>query len=421
MSVHVFVGPTIPVEEARRVLDAEYLPPAAMGDVLRLLARRPRVIAIVDGVFEREPAVWHKEILFALSEGVHVLGAASMGALRAAELHAFGMVGVGRVFEAYRDGLLEDDDEVAVAHARAAGGHRAASDAMVNIREGARVAREAGVVSPRLAEAIVASQKARFYPDRSWRDVLAGRGLDADRAQLDALGALLPAAPNLKRSDALALLETIRDRFAAPDLPPHAPSFDFEATTDFHRAVLAEAGLPDAPGGAPVACGDVGRHVRLTRPDGRALLRAGLFRFLVARAAAQHGLADRPLAGDVALVASAPALAARLDQLADALADAAGFQLDAYVCAELSARGELTETAAAVRAKWATLGARGLDRPDLSDTGLDEQQLSDWFERRFGALASPGADHAHALGFGSWEELIREVVAEHLVERDRGA
>ena len=39
-----------------------------------------------------------------------------MGALRAAELHAFGMRGVGRIFEAFRDGELEDDDEVAVVH-----------------------------------------------------------------------------------------------------------------------------------------------------------------------------------------------------------------------------------------------------------------------------------------------------------------
>ena len=50
-----------------------------------------------------------------MSQGIHVFGSASMGALRA-ELCPFGMVGVGRIFEAYRDGELEDDDEVAVIH-----------------------------------------------------------------------------------------------------------------------------------------------------------------------------------------------------------------------------------------------------------------------------------------------------------------
>ena len=41
-----------------------------------------------------------------------------MGALRAAELHPYGIEGVGaHYFEAYRGGEYEDDDEVAVSHA----------------------------------------------------------------------------------------------------------------------------------------------------------------------------------------------------------------------------------------------------------------------------------------------------------------
>ena len=84
----------------------------------------PQAIGIIDGYFQWAPAVWHKEILWAIQQGVHVFGAASMGALRAAELAPFGMRGVGRIFEAYRDGVLpgsgdepfEDDDEVAVVH-----------------------------------------------------------------------------------------------------------------------------------------------------------------------------------------------------------------------------------------------------------------------------------------------------------------
>ena len=66
--------------------------------------------------------------------GVHVFGASSMGALRAAELHPFGMVGVGRVFEGYRAGVYEDDDEVAVVHASEEAGFAPLSEAMVNVR-----------------------------------------------------------------------------------------------------------------------------------------------------------------------------------------------------------------------------------------------------------------------------------------------
>ena len=63
-------------------------------------AHRPRAIGLIDGVFLDVPAVWHRELLWALSEGVHVFGAASMGALRAAELAPFGMRGVGTIFAA---------------------------------------------------------------------------------------------------------------------------------------------------------------------------------------------------------------------------------------------------------------------------------------------------------------------------------
>ena len=129
----VFTGPTITPAEAARELDAVYRPPAAEGDVYRAAERHPRAIGIIDGYFENVPAVWHKEILWAMSEGIHVYGSASMGALRAAELAAFGMVGIGTVFEAYRDGVLEDD-EVAIVHADAEFDFRPASEAMVNIR-----------------------------------------------------------------------------------------------------------------------------------------------------------------------------------------------------------------------------------------------------------------------------------------------
>jgi hypothetical protein len=154
------------LDEARSVLDAEYRPPAGQGDVLRAALRRPRAIALVDGVFERAPAVWHKEILFALSEGIHVYGAASMGALRAAELAEFGMRGIGDVYRAFADGTLEDDDEVAVAHADSEHGFRPLSDAMVDVRGTLDAAVAEGIVSERAAAVIARRVKETFYARR---------------------------------------------------------------------------------------------------------------------------------------------------------------------------------------------------------------------------------------------------------------
>ena len=103
MSVHVFLGPSLPIAEARQVLpQAVYHPPAAVGDVYRVAASGDcSVLALIDGLFQSVPAVWHKEILFALELGLRVFGASSMGALRAAELDVFGMVGVGTVYGWY--------------------------------------------------------------------------------------------------------------------------------------------------------------------------------------------------------------------------------------------------------------------------------------------------------------------------------
>src|SRR5207244_10384995 len=86
VNVYVFTGPTISAAEARQELDAVYLPPAAEGDVFRLVLRRPEVIGSIDGYLHSVPTVRHKEILWAMSQGIHVFGSASIGALRAVEL-----------------------------------------------------------------------------------------------------------------------------------------------------------------------------------------------------------------------------------------------------------------------------------------------------------------------------------------------
>ncbi len=128
----VFVGPTLG-DEIPPLAGCRSPPTGPQGDVAQSRARRRVVIGIIDGVFENVPAVWHKEILFALSEGVRVLGAASMGALRAAECAAFGMEGIGMIFARYASGDLVDDDAVAQLHAPEILGFAALSEPLVNV------------------------------------------------------------------------------------------------------------------------------------------------------------------------------------------------------------------------------------------------------------------------------------------------
>src|SRR5256885_1265864 len=205
MSAVIFTGPTLSAVDARTVLDADYRPPAAKGDVYRAARCRPQLIGIIDGYFERVPAVWHKEILWAMSHGIHVFGAASMGALRAAELAAFGMEGVGWIFESYRDGLIEDDDEVAVAHGPASTGCKPVSEALVNMRRTFAAAVYDGVIAPETAARLLTLARALFYPERSYPAVLARAEEDGlPRSQLAALRGWLPQGRgNQKRGDAL--------------------------------------------------------------------------------------------------------------------------------------------------------------------------------------------------------------------------
>ena len=237
MSTYVFAGPTISPAEGRGELDAVYLPPAAEGDVYRVTLTDPQAIGIIDGYFQSVPTVRHKEILWAMSRGIHVFGSASIGALRAAELAAFGMEGVGTIFELYRDGVLEDDDEVAIAHGPAETGFRAASEAMVNIRQTLRRAELIDVISTKSRMILEGIGKKLFYPDRNYELLLrsaADRGIP--ETELARFRQWLPKGQvNQKREDAVTMLRLMRRRLAQ-GLDPKAVSYSFQHTVMWESA-----------------------------------------------------------------------------------------------------------------------------------------------------------------------------------------
>jgi hypothetical protein len=248
MKAVVFAGPTISARDIAPIIDAVCLPPAAQGDVYRAALDRPRLIGIVDGYFERQPAVWHKEILWAMSEGIHVFGSASMGALRAAELAPFGMIGVGAIFEAYRDQVIEDDDEVAVVHGSEDTGYRVGSDAMVNIRATLARARRDGVLDEAASSTLERIARSLFYAERTYAHVLErGRDEGVPAAALDAFRRWLPSGSvNQKRDDAVAMLQAMRTCLEA-DPGPKQVDFVFEESLWWWelRTSAAETGLRD--------------------------------------------------------------------------------------------------------------------------------------------------------------------------------
>jgi len=234
MSIFVFLGPSLPRVAAERLLPATFLPPAQQGDILRVLERKPTAIGIVDGYFGVVPSIWHKEILLALEAQVPVFGAASMGALRAAELHPFGMVGVGTIFEWYRDGQIEGDDEVAIYHAPADLGYRSLTDALVNIRDACENAVRDGVISVGVAEELVATAKALRFSDRTYRKV--AETLGAERAEVgNWLRYSIQREPDLKSRDTIALLQCMAKRRDVEPTPTCCAPIKVERTVFFER------------------------------------------------------------------------------------------------------------------------------------------------------------------------------------------
>jgi hypothetical protein len=204
--IAAFLGPSLPAAQARGF---RVFPPARQGDVWRALELGARAIALIDGVFESQPSVWHREILDALDAGVQVFGGASMGALRAAELHTLGMVGVGRIFRWYRDGEVIDDAEVALLHAGAEQGHRALTIPQVNLRWSAQ-----RTLPRREAEALIEASARIFYQERTQRRVL-----ELVPARLRARFRLL----DLKADDAREVLRAARSAKAGPAPSPRDP------------------------------------------------------------------------------------------------------------------------------------------------------------------------------------------------------
>lgn len=250
MSAVVFIGPSLDAAEAGSRLRVRCLPPVRYGDLFRAVSLfRPRRVGIVDGYFNQVPAVWHKEVLWAMKQGVRMFGAASMGALRAAELDWYGMKGIGEIYAAYRDGrfppyddLFEDDDEVAVVHGPAELGYPAASEALVNIRATLAAAAREAIISASIRDRLVNRSKERFYPERSFEAVIADAGdIGLPRDQVDVLQTWIGENRiDQKRRDALSLLQ----HMAADDDPPAAAEFRFEHTTLWENAMGEFLRLP---------------------------------------------------------------------------------------------------------------------------------------------------------------------------------
>jgi len=442
VTAYVFVGPTLARDQIAADSAMVYLPPAAQGDVYRVAQTQPAAIGIIDGYFEGVPSIWHKEILWAMSQGIHVYGSASMGALRAAELHEFGMEGVGLIFEAYRDGILEDDDDVAVLHGPAESGYAAVSEPMVNIRFTLERAEQDRILGPQTRRRLEAIAKQQFYQERTWTALLDLAAQVLPEGELVSFRDWLPRGRiDQKRADALTMLDALRTRLATGPEPARA-SYTFEWTELWDKAMGFSGALASAPAqdGRTILRKRLLDDLRLDADEFESATKQALLRLLalreferlrpeapreqvkelVKRFRAERGLFDRRgldrwLAendSDLAWLEHALGEEAKLE----ALKAMARPLLDRHLLAGLRLSGAYRRLAERAARKESALAGLGLDDPEPGTVGPSPASLLAWyFEHRLQRSIPEDVEAvARRMGFANTGEFYRALLREFL-------
>jgi hypothetical protein len=241
----IFGGPTLHGADLPTAMPFQLRSPARQGDIYRAVKEGASVVGLIDGVYEQVPAVWHKEILFALSLGVHVYGAASMGALRAAECAVFGMIGFGKIYQDIVNGVVEDDAEVAQSHAPAELGFLPLSEPLANVRATLALCLEKGLITKGEHQMLLKLASSIFFKDRTYKSILsAARDIGPTRSA-ELLALLKTNGVNQKMADARQLIAAVVN---APDLRSDRPSsWIFEPTTMWTRFLQTETTIGARP------------------------------------------------------------------------------------------------------------------------------------------------------------------------------
>jgi hypothetical protein len=215
----IFLGPSLSHETARKILDADYRPPARKGDLLRIASdTNVTMVGLVDGVFLQDyPPTPIEVYQLARKEGVVLTGAASLGALRAVELEKFGMLGIGKIFQLYKTGKINADDEVAVTFTPD-GDYRLQSEAMIDIRYNLFLARKKGIVSKKCVRALARIAKEIYFPDRNYVHILAEakKQFPVLGGDIDSFKSYITSnRKSLKEMDAIKLVKYIKQHLEA--------------------------------------------------------------------------------------------------------------------------------------------------------------------------------------------------------------
>jgi hypothetical protein len=210
----IYLGPTLPRDEAVKILDADYRDPAKKGDFLMLSqdSDEKKYVGFIDGVFLHDYPPPPIEVYhLATRKNIELVGASSLGALRAVELEKFGMKGIGKIFQMYKNGIINADDEVAVTFVR--GSNTLQSEAMIDIRFNLFLAYRKGVITNDTKKRFAKVAKRIYFPFRNYEDLinLTQKQYPTIHDELENFRAyILQYRDSLKARDAVKLLKYLK-------------------------------------------------------------------------------------------------------------------------------------------------------------------------------------------------------------------
>lgn len=213
VKIIIYTGLSLSFDEAKKILDSHddveviYKRPIKRGDLCHDMKENPDIIGIIDGVFHQNSSVGHKEILNVINNGVTVVGASSMGALRASELDSLGMKGIGYVYEQYATGKVTSDDDVAVMLDSET--LEALSEPLINMDYVFTNAVSESIITQDQKDKLIKIAKSTFYPKRNYSQTLSSSNLD-DKTKSNLIN-FIRISVDIKKEDAKELIKYIAE------------------------------------------------------------------------------------------------------------------------------------------------------------------------------------------------------------------
>jgi hypothetical protein len=208
----VFFGPSISEAEVARLAACSHAPPIKRGDLAAV--GDYDVFVIIDGEFGQNLSVTPKEILAVIEQGKTVIGASSMGALRASELDRAGMIGVGWVYDYFRRSAVRRDADVALVYSPF--DLKPMTVPMVDLEYWMEQASAAGLIRNKERTLLLKLARNIFFADRTPDRLMSelGRAIGGDT--LDSLlafsGGTIPSVKSIDATEAVRLSASLAER-----------------------------------------------------------------------------------------------------------------------------------------------------------------------------------------------------------------